>query len=876
MTNWVARVLGSMSLRPGWGYIGNTQSNLQARVIPFVFGASDTARLEVTAGTLRVWVQDAPIVRPAVSAAITNGTFTASLAGWTNSSESGASASWVSNAKVSLVGTGNNNAILDQQVTVNEPNIEHVLRIIVTRGPVVFRAGTAIGDDIYINETTLGTGTHSLALTPTGASFWIRFMNARINASLLSSCNVEAAGTLTLPAPWLTADLPNLRWTESADVIYVGCNTYQQRKIERRSLRSWSITLYEPENGPFRVINVTPTTLTPSAIQGDITLTASKPLFKPGHLGALFQLTSVGQQVGASLAAGDTYTNPVRVNGIGNQRLLTITFTGTWSGTPTLQYSVAAPGTWVDVKNYASGANGTDGYQDGFDNQVIFYRVGFKPGAYVSGTLVVAISFSSGSIVGAVRVTTYTDSQHVNAAVLQPLGGTTATVDWTEGAWSPFRGYPATNALFQGRLWWFGTSVFASVSDDYENFDASVLGDSAPIIGQLDEGPVENIYWAIPLQQLVLGTATSEVSCRSTYLGDPVTPTNFNVLSSSSQGSANVQALRMDRSGIFVQVSGQRLFELDLDIYTYAYRSNELSLLVPDLNKAGIVQLAIQRKPDTRIHCRRADGSVGVMVYDAAENVTCWLELTAAVSGVVEDISVLPGVEEDQIYYIVNRTVNGKTVRFHEKWALESECTGLPIAKLADAHVLYSGAASTTLTAIAPHLIGQTVVVWGWNTTTPFTDASGNTIGLDLGTYVVDVNGTVSGLPKAVTNACVGLGYTARWQSMKQAFAAALGTPLNQLKRIDRLGLVLRNTHARGIQVGNDFDHLDDLPLADLPYLSPAGGSLTDTDAILNDYDHQMSGFDDVWSTDSRVCLQAESPRPATALAFTVGMTTSG
>ncbi len=696
-------------------------------------------------------------------------------------------------------------------------------------------------------------------------------MNAHVNASLLSSCNIEAAGVLTLPAPWQTTDFPNMRWAQSADVAYIGCLGFQQRKIERRSLRSWSIVNYEPVTGPFRTLNVTPVTLAPSAIQGDITLTANKPFFKPGHVGALFRLISVGQQVLGSLAAADTYTNPIRVNGVGEQRRFSINITGTWAGTLTLQYSVAAPGSWIDMSNTWTG-NAALTINDNLDNQVIYYRIGFKPSSYTSGTAVVTISFSSGSITGSVRATAYTDSQHMSAAVLTPLGATTATSNWNEGAWSPFRAYPQTPSLFQGRLWWFGTSIFASVSDDYENFDDTIVGDSAPIIGQLDEGPVENIYWGLAMQQLVLGTATAEISCRSTFLGDPVTPTNFNVMASSTEGSANIAAIRMDRSGVFVQVTTQRLFVLDLDVYSYSYKSTELTLLVPDFNAVGIVQLAIQNKPDRRLHCLRADGTLGVMIYDTTENVTCWLEVTT--NGFVEDISILPGVGEDQVYYIVRRTVSGATVRYHEKWAQESECTGLPIAKHADAHVIYAGGATTTIGGLG-HLEGQTVVVWGWNTVTPFTDASGNTIGKDLGTYVV-TGGQITGLTTTVTNACVGLGYTAQWQSMKQAFAAALGTPLNQSKRIDQFGLVLHNTHAQGIQAGRDFAHLDDLPFSDLPRLSSAPDAQADLNAILNDYDQRMSAFGDIWSTDSRVCLQAAAPRPAMCLAFTVGMTTSG
>lgn len=892
MVNWMARVLGSMMLRPGWAYIGNTASNGQSKSIPFVFGATDTARIEITQSLTRFWVNDALVSRVAVATAVTNGTFPANLAGWTNNSEAGASVTWVSSGQVSFVGTGANNAILDQQVTVAgaDQNKRQALRIIVSAGPISLRIGTSVGDDSIITETVLNTGTHSIAFAPGAASFWIRFQCSNAAASLLASCNIEGAGILTLPTIWQSADLYGLRWAQSASVVFVGANGYPQQQFERRAVDSWSIVDYTKtcNVGPFRPINVTNIQLTPSAASGNITLTSNKPYFKPGHLGALFRLLSVGQAVTSALAGANQFTNSVLVTGVGAQRNLTITISGTWAGTIVLQYSVGTnAGPWIDVgSGHSWTANLAGGvYADGNDNQSIYYRLGFEA-LYTSGTATANLAFPFGSITGIARVTGYSSSTSVNAAVLQAMGNITATPNWNEGSWSGFRGYPRTVRLWQGRLWWFGVSEFGSVSDDFNNFDDTTLGASAPIIGQLDEGPVENVYWAVGLQQLVLGTASAEPSLRSTYLGEAITTTNVNVMTGSTQGSADVDSLKMDRSGVFVQVGGQRVFTLDLDVYTYSYKSNELTLLVPDFNSAGIIQIAIQRKPDTRIHCLRADGTVGVMVYDQTENVTCWLGVapasTAAGAGVVEDMCVLPGAgrAEDNVYYTVRRVINGQTVRLHEKWAMETECIGAPVAKTSDAHLTWNNGSTpaTTITGALSLLVGETVCVWGWNTVNPFIDANGNAVGVDLGTYLVDPTGSVSGINLGgvafpITNAIIGLPYTAQWQSMKQSFAAAMGTPLNQPKRIEKLGLVLQNTHAQGIKVGSDFDHLDDLPQADLPQLA---NGMPDLNSILTDYDQQMGSFNDIWSTDSRVVLQAASPRPCTCLAFTTGMDTNG
>lgn len=867
MTNWVPRVLGSMMLRPGWQYLGSTAGNAVSKTIPFVFATDDTAELEITAASIRIWIDDALVSRPTVTASVTNGNFTSNVTGWTDSDESGATSAFATGGYLSLIGTGPNAAIRDQQVTANEPGIEHALRIVIARGPVTLRVGSTSGAEDYISETTLGTGTHSIAFTPTG-NFHIRVMNRRLAASLVDSINVESAGVMTLPSPWAAADLSLIRKVQSADVIYVACAGYQQRKIERRAARSWSIVLYEPEDGPFRVENTTAITLTPSALSGDITLTASKSVFRSTHVGALFRLTSTGQTVTASLSGADQFTDEIRVTGIDDQRKFQLTITGTWTASVTLQYSVGAPGSWVDVATYTTNQALT--YDDTFDNQIIYYRLGIKSGNYTSGTAVATLAFASGSATGIARITAYTSETSVSAAVLDAMGGTGATSDWSEGSWSSRRGWPSAVTLHDGRLFWFGTNVYGSISDSYEDFDDTVEGDSGPIQRSIGKGPVDTINWALSLQRLLIGTDGNELSARASSFDEPLTPTAFTLRSASTQGSAQIEALEVDSRGMFVQRAGQRLFELLWDVNANDYRSEDVTLLVPDLNAAGIVHIAAQRMPDTRIHCVRSDGTVGIMVQDRAENVICWCEVET--DGFVEDICVRPGTGEDVVTYTVRRTINNVTVRYREKWAMEDECTGFPIAYHADAHLRYSGVETTTITGLS-HLEGEAVVVWGWNTVTPFTDQEGNAIGRDLGTYTVTAAQIT--LSATVTNACVGLAYTASWKSMKQAFAAALGTALSQRKRIAQIGLMLKNTHWQGIQYGPDFDteHLLDIPQDDL---AKDSSDDPDTNHIFAEHEMDMAHFDGDWTVDSRVCLLAAAPRPATVLCLTVQLQTSG
>lgn len=683
MTNWMPRVLGSMSLRPGLQYTGATHENARAKAFPFIFSADDTAELEITAGILRVRVDDELIIRPTVTATITNGSFASNLTGWTDSDEGGATSDWDAGA-MSLLGNGTNAAIREQSVLVPQPDTEHALRITILRGPVILRVGSASGGDEYVSETTLGTGIHSIAFTAAG-TFYIRLMNRRAFTSLVDSVAIESAGALTIAVPWQLADLPKIRMSQSGDVLYVACDGHQQRKIERRSTRSWSVVLYEPETGPFRKLNVSPITLTPSALTGNITVTASKTLFRPGHEGALFRLQSSGQTVTEDLTAEDQFSNDIRVAGIEGQREFAIQIAGTFSATVTLQYSIAAPGNWVDVDTYTAATSTSK--NDGADNQIIYYRIGIKAGNYVSGTASVSLIYTSGSIVGRVRITAYSSPTSVSAVVLEDLGAITATSDWWEGAWSDHRGWPSAVTLYEARLWFVGKdNIYGSISDAYEDFDDEFEGDAGPIIRSIGEGPIETISWLLPLNRLMVGTLNNSapiaplkiegnnpLSGRSSSFDEPLTPTNFNLKHAST-------------SGIFVQRSRQKLMSLNFDLNESDYVPEDLTVGVPDLCEAGIAHIAIQYQPDMRVHCVLDDGTVAIMIRDRAESVNCWIKFET--DGEVEDIVVRPGIGEDIVTYYVKRTINGNEVRYRERWSMESECRGGQINKQADSFVV--------------------------------------------------------------------------------------------------------------------------------------------------------------------------------------------
>jgi len=843
-------------LRPGLEYIETTCNDSLAKYIPFVFSIDDTAILEFINSNMRVFLNEVPITRVAVSSAVTNGTFNTDLADWTDNDESGATSVWATGGYMSLTGTGTNAAIRDQQVTVagGDQNKEHALRIIITQGVVGLRVGSASGDDDYVSETSLYPGVHSLAFTPTGpgthaVNFHIRFLNRNKYAGLVDSVAVEGAGIVEIPTTWVEADLGNLRWKQSGDVVFVACKGQRQRRVERRAARSWSYVKYMTDDGPFRVPNVGPNRLTASAISGNITLTATTALFRTTHVGALFSLTSSGQQVTAAIGGADQWSDPIRVSGIDAGRQFGIVITGTWAGTVRLQRSIEEPGIWTDVSSWT--ANDVTMYNDTLNNQIIYYRIGIKTGEYTSGTANVKLTYSAGSITGVARITAFTSSTSVSAEVVRDLGGTASTDDWSEGLWSDRRGWPTAVELHEGRLWWLGKDkIVGSVSDSYHSFDPDYEGDAGPISRSIGQGPVDTINWAASLKRLMIGGQAQEFSALSSSVDEPLTPLNFKLDRIASQGSAAVPAVILDGTAVFVQRGGYRLFELMQGGDSLSgYATASITQIVPNIGKPGIVRMDVQRQPDTRLHCIRSTGTAAVLVYDRAENVRCWINVET--DGEIVDVFTLPGEGEDKVYYEVKRTFGDETPHYYlEKWAKEEEAIGGTVNKIADSFIEYSGALTATITGLLHHLEGKPVVVWGNSK--------------DLGTYTVD-DGSIT-ISEPVTYAVIGLGYDARFKGTKLAGNMESGVPsLTRRMKIGSIGLILANTHAQGLRYGPDFDNLDDLPIYEK-------GEAIGGNYVWDQYDGDSIAFNGEWTTDSRVCLEASAPRPVTVLAAVISV----
>jgi hypothetical protein len=136
----------------------------------------------------------------------------------------------------------------------------------------------------------------------------------------------------------------------------------------------------------------------------------------------------------------------------------------------------------------------------------------------------------------------------------------------------------------------------------------------------------------------------------------------------------------------------------------------------------------------------------------------------------------------------------------------------------------------------------------------------------DPQTYTADGSGNVT-IGEACTTWIAGLTYTAQWKSAKlNQLQAQLGTALIQHKKLNGLGLVLVNTHHRGLKVGQDFTNMRGMPTTE-------GGKPVPADTVWASYDNPTFAVNGSWDTDVRMCLQSQAPRPATIVAAVVDVT---
>lgn len=740
-----------------------------------------------------------------------------------------------------------------------------------------------------------------------GNSAFIQLFSQLERQVIVDSIQIESSGDVVFSAPWNEDDLREIRTDQSGDVIFMANGNWRQRKIERRTTRSWSLVEYAAEDGPFTLSRTASVRIKASATRGNITLTSDAAFFRPEFVGALVRLDHERFHRTFALAAEETATDAWRVRGIGTENAWDFVISGTWVGTIREQRSFdGAESGFVDINSYAANTSVTTDPAVAYDNQIFYQRYAFKSGEYTSGSATIEVTYGGFGAGGVARITAYVSSTSVSAEILDDFNDVVYTKSWLEGDWSDRRGWPEAVGFFDGRLWWARRDKFwGSESDDYYAFNLDTEGDSGSIQRSIAAGgQINQTQWIMGLQRLILGTNAAPMSVRSSSFDEPLTPTNITLKPASPVGSARVSPVCVGSRGAFVGVDGRKLYELAYNVDAQDYVANDLTRLNEDVADASnpalfddaIVELAYQNSPEPYLWALRDDGILVPCVFNPSEDARGFFRvITGAtdqlnaqrIADRIVSIAVLPRSIEDDVYIAVERTIGnglGGTTTSHyiEKFAQHRSTIARSFNAttkevevqngliLADSHVTTTGASivGQIITGLS-HLEGRDVIVIGQTVGGghgPVTDADGevalHTVASGSIATTVALSGTI----------CAGLGYEGIYKSAKLAYAAQGGTALTQRKQVTQLGLALIDTHPDALRVGPDLD--DDDEMDELPRIDSDGAERGMTTTFLRASEEEPFPFPGTWDTDARVCIKVRPGYSACLSALVVGVET--
>ncbi len=210
--------------------------------------------------------------------------------------------------------------------------------------------------------------------------------------------------------------------------------------------------------------------------------------------------------------------------------------------------------------------------------------------------------------------------------------------------------------------------LVASKTTTNNNFNISrplVSSDSINIT--LSEREVNEIRHIIALNDLVLLTSGGEWTLNGS---DGAFAASSSLVASpqSFYGCSNVMPAVSGNMILFVQSGGSVIRDLGYTYLSDSYDGDELTVFANHLFEGKqIVDMAYSKEPYRILWCVMSDGSVNALTYNRKQEVVGWHHHET--KGKFEAVAVVRENNEDIVYFVVQRSIGGKSKRFIERMA---------------------------------------------------------------------------------------------------------------------------------------------------------------------------------------------------------------
>ena len=669
-----------------------------------------------------------------------------------------------------------------------------------------------------------------------------------------------------LTTPYTTAQLFDLKFAQSADVMYITHPAHEVEKLSRTGHTSWTLTDVDFTKGPMQDANTTDTTLNPgqSAVGTGIALVASA--VTGVNSGSGFLSTDVGRFV--FLSGG--YAKITGVTDTTNATITIITALDSASATANWQL-----GAFSDTTGHPSCVTFFEQRLvfAGTTNQpqtIFFSRSGDYENmdANIGGTVAdddAIIYTIASNQVNAIRFMTATRTLIIGTAG----GEFTVSGGGTDSAITPTNilikkqsnhGSANVDAIAVGNATLFLQRAKRKIRELAYNFDVDgyIAPDMTILAEHISEGGLTQIAYQQEPNQIVYAVRSDGELVGLTYQREQQVTAWHRHIFGGRFGNATVTVT--DFANI---ANGTRIVLTKADgtttTFTSATSATSGKFHTTSSNNQTATNLKTLIDADSDFTATVSSNvvtitetlplSTGFLTITSLDDATR-LTRTNEGKAVCESVAVIPTDDtEYQVYVIVKRTINGATRRFVEILnVFDFDETDNTSFNFLDSALSYSGSAVTTISGL-DHLEGQTVSILANGATHPDKTVSSGSITLD----------------RSSTDVKVGLAYTSLLQTMRLNAGSQNGTSQGKTKRI--YDITVRMFETIGVEVGPDLSNMERIPFRSSADLMDEG-----IPPFTGDKEVEFRGN---YETDGFIFVRQTQPLPFTILSLYPRLTTN-
>lgn len=712
---------------------------------------------------------------------------------------------------------------------------------------------------------------------------------------------IEVMGVpVEVSTPYQDTDLDKLYFTQSADVLFICHPSYPPKTLSRNSHTSWTLADFETDDGPYLAPNTdenkvvwlesvtdSATLEAPSAgtfVAGDVnkyveynrngnTLIAKITAVSGGgesctvtpvenivqNVDSRAVLSYSAPNVSCTFQIFSRYNVGSYISWSSNNWALITTFTNTSNVVVDTPLTMRATVTGLIMRNRTITATAKS-FSDIWTSTDVGRKMRFN--------------FNGDQIWG--EITAYTSTKQVTVALdtLPPLKESdqrlykddARTGSWRLGAWNSTQGYPSCVTFHEERLVFAATpkqpqTVWMSKSGEYSNFSPtepkSEVLDNSAITYTIASNQVNAIIWLQTGLVLLIGTTGAEWQAKSQSLVEPMTPTNLVLSQQTSMGSlTDSRPTRVGSSTIFTHKSGRQVREMFYKFDIDSFVANDLAILSDHIFKRGAAgpRSAYQQTPVSTVWVVLENGELAGLTFVKEQEVYAWhRQVFGGTNTQVKDIVVVPSISsnEDEVWLIVSRTINGATKQYVEYITPEfipTNADDKDDAFYVDAGLTYSGVSTATVSGLS-HLEGETVHAVVNGSVQPPQVVSGGSITL----------------PVAGTVIHVGLPYTSVIQTLPVEGGGDFGSSQGLVKRAEKM--TVRVHESLGLSIGKTRASLEKQS-----FRTTDGFMDTSPSLVTGDYTYAI---EQSYGTNQTYFIAQEQPYPLTVLAVMYSLKTN-